>query len=274
MRKAARSQIALGLGLVLLTACQSADRSPAGPTVVQTEQEQGRVRAAADPVPVPGAPGSVPVPGGPNSVPVPGRPSKNPPPGSQPTPSPTATPTPTTTPTPLPAVTLTFNSTDVPQLATPSGTGMRIASTVAVSGITGPVLNVSVAFKATVPDNSEIRDIRIIKNRTFNQVAAAPLYSDTFAGAQLSGANLGANCTPFGGATTFDDRTGTDRIVAGTPPYAGVFQSEATSSPLSAMAAVLRDPADSNGDWLLEFLLEPGAAGTLDCWTLRIQYQP
>jgi hypothetical protein len=151
---------------------------------------------------------------------------------------------------------------------------MRITSIIPVSGIAGPVLNITVALQTTTPDNSEIRDIRVLKNYRFSQTAASPLFSDTFAGGQLAGANLGTNCAAFGGATTFDDRAGTDRLVTGTAPYAGVFKSEATGSPLSAMATALRDPLDSNGDWQLDFFLEPGAAATLECWRLIIQYQP
>ena len=275
MRKAARSPIALGLALVLFTACQSADRSTVGPTAAQpASQEEGMVRAAANPVPVPGGPGSVPVPGAPGgNTPVPGKPSKNPPPGTQPTPAPTATPTPAPTPPPA-AVTISFSGTDVPKVATPSGTGMRITSIIPVSGITGAVLNISVALRATIPDNSEIRDIRILKNYRFSQTAASPLYSDTIAPSQLSGADLGTSCTPFGGATTFDERVGVIRIWGGSAPYAGVFRSEASGSPLSAMANVLRDPLDSNGDWQLDMFLEPGAVATLECWRLIIQYQP
>jgi hypothetical protein len=271
MRKAARSPIGLGLVLVLLTACQSADRSPGGPTAVQPAGEQGIARAAADPVPVPGGPGPVPVPGAPGgNTPVPGKPSKSPPPGTQPTPGPSATPTPAPTPTPA-AATVSFAATGVPVVATPSGTGMRITSVIPVSGITGPVLNISVALRATIPDNSEIRDIRVLKNY---QTAASPLYSDTIAPSQLSGADLGTNCTPFGGATTFDERVGVIRIWDGSAPYAGVFLSEASGSPLSAMANALRDPLDSNGDWQLDIFLEPGAIATLECWSLIIQYQP
>jgi hypothetical protein len=276
MRKAARSHIALGLVLVLLTACQSADRSPVGPTAAQPAQEQGTVRAAAVPVPVPGGPGSIPVPGSPGgNTPVPGKPSKNPPPGSQPTPSPSAAPTPTPGPTPTPApASLSFTATGVPVVATPSGTGMRITSIIPVSGITGPVLNITVALRATIPDNSEVRDIRVLKNYRFSQTAASPLYSDTIAPSQLSGADLGTSCTPFGGATTFDERAGIIRIWGGSAPYAGVFRSEASGSPLSAMANALRDPLDSNGDWQLDMFLEPGAVATLECWRLIIQYQP
>jgi hypothetical protein len=274
MRKAARSQIALGLGLVLLTACQSADRSIVAPTAATSDQEPGRVRAAADPVPVPGAPGSVPVPGGPNSTPVPGKPQKSPAPGTQPTPTPAPTATPTPVPTPTPAATLTFSSSDVPKVATFNGTQMAITSIIPVSGITGAVTNITVALRATVPDDSQIRDIRVLKNYRFSQTAATPLYSDTFAGSLLSGADLGTSCTPFGGATTFDDRVTTAPLSSGSAPYAGVFRSEFTASPLSAMATALRDPLDSNGNWQLDMFLQPGAAATLECWTLRIEFLP
>ena len=112
MQELTRRPLVLVAALTLFTACQSADRSPVGSTPSSATGEEGAARAAADPVPVPGAPGSIPVPGRggagvpgkPAPVPVPGSPQKGPAPGQPdpPTPAPSATPTPDPGATPLP----------------------------------------------------------------------------------------------------------------------------------------------------------------------------
>jgi hypothetical protein len=35
-----------------------------------------------------------------------------------------------------------------------------------------------------------------------------------------------------------------------------------------------RFPADTNGNWMLEFLFESGATARLECWTLIMDYEP
>lgn len=278
MRKAAGSPIALALGLVAFTACQSADRSPVAstPVAAQAGQDQGSAQAAADPVPVPGKPGPIPIPGRggsggkPAPIPVPGAPSKTPGPGATPTPGPG--PTPGATPTPLPGrATLSFNAPGLPRTAT--GTLPAATATIRVTGVTGPITNLTVTYRATIPDNLDVDDITLGKQMTLSpSMLFASLYSDTNE-PKLSGSDLGTgtNCVPFGPATTSDDRLGGALLSQGSPPYSGVFRTEGT---LTGLALTARTPADGNGDYLFTLQLESGGVGTLECVTLVVEYQP
>ena len=276
MRKAAGSPIALALGLVAFTACQSADRSPVASTpVAEAGQDQGSASAAADPAPVPGKPGPIPIPGRggsggkPAPIPVPGAPGKTPNPGATPTPSPSGSPGASPTPTPGTA-TQAFNATGLPRAAT--GALPAATATIRVSGVTGPVKNLTVTYRATIPNNLHVDDITLGKQMTLSpSMLFASLYSDTNE-PKLSGANLGSgtNCVPFGPATTSDDRVGTALLSEGSAPYSGVFRTEGT---LTGLALTARTPADGNGDYLFTLQLESGGVGTLECVTLVVEYQ-
>jgi hypothetical protein len=134
-----RRPLALVAALFLLTACQSADRGPVGSTSVAQEGDGASgARAAVDPVPVPGKPGTVPVPGRggstvpgkPAPAPVPGAPNSGPAPGApaQPTPAPSATPDPGATPTPAPSPSPSVRLT-VSNVQAASGAAYQIVST-------------------------------------------------------------------------------------------------------------------------------------------------
>jgi hypothetical protein len=280
MRKVAGTRVALALGLVAFTACQSADRSPVGSTATEPGQDQaGTARAAVDPIPVPGKPVPVPVPGRGGSttkIPVPGSPTKGPAPGSPATPPPTGPGTPGATPTPIPGtVTRSFQSTDTP-VDSSTGTFPRILSEINVSGITGQVVSIVVAFRATIPDNVAVDNIRLFNPISAPDQAGATFFSDSFS-PKLAGSDIGSgtNCTPGAGAATFDDRPGAagGEMSQDAPPYSGVFVSEFGT--LGALAALTRTPAHANGDWLLQFDFETGAApATLECWQITFEYRP
>jgi hypothetical protein len=212
MRKVAGTRVALALGLVAFTACQSADRSPVGSTATEPGQDQaGTARAAVDPIPVPGSP------------------TKGPAPGSPATPPPTGPGTPGATPTPIPdTVTRSFQSTDTP-VDSSTGTFPRILSEINVSGITGQVVSIVVAFRATIPDNVAVDNIRLFNPISAPDQAGATFFSDSFS-PKLAGSDIGSgtNCIPEAGAATFDDRPGVagGEMSQDAPPYSGVFVSE------------------------------------------------
>ena len=130
MQQLTRRPLVLVAALSLITACQSADRSPVGSTEARQQHGLAGSTAAAAavpipaPVPVPGGAGPAPVPGGggggypkPAPVPVPGAPNSGPAPGTpdkpepepSATPSPDATPAPGPTPTPPPTINVTIS---------------------------------------------------------------------------------------------------------------------------------------------------------------------
>ena len=281
MRKAAVALVAVTFAVMGLVACQEADRNPAGVPVdaPAARTEGGTAVAAVGPAPVPGKPGPIPVPGrggsgGTTTVPVPGAPPKGGPggggggggqtPGGQPTPVPTPTPAPN-------LVTVTFSSSDVPKNAGPANP-WGVISTIPVSGVTGDLVDIRVAFKATVPNNSAFRIIRLLNPVTAppTQRGGAALYFFQTDGA-LSGSNIGTNCSAYGGAATFDDDIGTGDLGGGTPPYTGIYFTDGDA--LTDVASLVFDPSGANGDWTLEFVMTQNSVATLDCWTLTLIYQ-
>jgi hypothetical protein len=217
---------------------------------------------------VPGKPSPGKVPGAPNNGSGGGG-GGNGGPGT-PTPRPTATPSPGATPTPVGTKTVTFRATDLPQNAT-TGPQPRIVSFVSVSGVTGQMRNITVAWKATIPNNNAIDSIRIFNPSTAPLTFGTSLYSD---GNQpkLSGSDMGTGCTAFAGATTIDDRVGGGMLSSGTAPYAGAFTTNMASSTLIGMANQMRDPALANGDWLFQMFFENGGVGTLECLSLTLTW--
>jgi hypothetical protein len=280
MRKASATLVAVIIGVAGFVACQSADRNPVGVSAEPSASSpDGAARAAAEPIPVPGGPGSIPVPGkggsGTTTVPVPGAPNKGgvggggggggSTPGG--TPSPGATPTP-----PPPAlVTVTFTSGDVPKQADQANPS-RIFSTLPVSGINGDITELRVALKATIPNNGQLRIIKLLNPLTAPDRVGAALYdfSSEFA---LTGSNIGTGCQAYSTAATFDDNLGGGLISQSAPPYTGTFKSNPNGS-LASVAGVLRFPSHANGNWTMELDLLAGAVATLDCWSLTIIYQP
>lgn len=278
MRKAAAALVAVVVGVAGFVACQPADRTPVGPSVPQSAatSEDGPARAAADPVPVPGKPAPVPIPGrggsgGTTTVPVPGAPPKGGfgGGGGGGTPGPTPTPTPGATPTPAPA---TQRVTFVGPGANTTGSPLpRIQSLVNVQGITGRVTRIVAAFQLTVSDALLIENINLRNPNTASIQGAASLYSETRG--DLTGSALGTNCSAYGGATTIDDTITVAEIASGAPPYAGVFAAS-PDAPMIGLIGLSRFPADTNGNWMLEFLFESGATARLECWTLIMDYEP
>jgi hypothetical protein len=82
------------------------------------------------------------------------------------------------------------------------------------------------------------------------------------------GADFGGGAAACNGAsfTVFDSQAPTS-ILDAAPPFVGTF------SPLMSLATFNR--TQLRGRWYLDILdTEPGAAGTINCWKLKITYKP
>jgi hypothetical protein len=82
------------------------------------------------------------------------------------------------------------------------------------------------------------------------------------------GADFGGGAPGCRGAsfTVFDSKAPTS-ILEGVPPFAGTY------SPLTPLSVFNR--TQLRGRWYLDLLdTEPGGAGTVDCWQLKIRYKP
>jgi hypothetical protein len=86
--------------------------------------------------------------------------------------------------------------------------------------------------------------------------------------ADPKGPGFGARAAGCEGATfTVFDSGAPASILQGAPPFAGVF------APIGRLSAFNR--TQLRGRWYLDLLdIQEGAAGTLDCWQLKVRYKP
>jgi subtilisin-like proprotein convertase family protein len=132
-------------------------------------------------------------------------------------------------------------------------------SIITVSGLTGPITNVTASFYISHTSISDL-DVALIE-------PGSSQFSWFFSGLADSGDDFGTDCTPAG-MTTMDDAAAST-IDSGTAPFAGSYQpspSVGQPAPLSNFNGL-----DPNGDWNLSLYdLVVGNAGTLNCWSLSI----
>jgi subtilisin-like proprotein convertase family protein len=146
-----------------------------------------------------------------------------------------------------PVATTTFESADVPVKIPDVST---VESSVLVSGVGGPVQNVTVSFHLTHTFDGDLDIFLIAPDGT-----SVELTTDNGGG----GDNFGTSCS---GRTTFDDAAAVS-VVGQAAPFAGTFRPEGSLASLKGKAA--------NGTWRLQITDDMGAdVGSLFCWSVTI----
>jgi uncharacterized repeat protein (TIGR01451 family) len=154
------------------------------------------------------------------------------------------------------------------------------------SGVPGAPLRFDNFTPAFIPDVGSTNSVIVVSNVNFalSRIAVALYITHTFDSdlvLQLispegitntlannnggGGHNYGLACSPDSSRTTFDDLA-TNTIVAGIPPFAGLYQ---PLQPLSIFAG--KAGTNVNGPWrLVVFDTAPFDVGTLQCWSLIV----
>jgi subtilisin-like proprotein convertase family protein len=161
------------------------------------------------------------------------------------------------------AKTKTFSSGDIDR-AIPDvigGGGVAIDSPVVIKK-RGKVKDVNVAVRISHPD---ARDLDLIVE---NPAIKGFQLKEVGQLSEPPGADFGAGPPDCAGAvfTVFDSQA-TTPIFGATPPFAGSFL---PAAPLGGF-----NGGQLRGKWRLELLdHNPGDAGVLNCWQLRVRYKP
>ena len=141
-------------------------------------------------------------------------------------------------------------------LPIPDFPGPAVESTVNVSGLAGPIANVSVSLYLT---HTFVSDL------TISLIAPDGTAVRLVAGRGDAGQDFGTACAPDANRTTFSDAAPSPVALAAAP-FVGTFRPE---QPLAAFNG--KSGAAVNGDWKLHIQdLAPGDVGTLRCWSLNL----
>ena len=135
-----------------------------------------------------------------------------------------------------------------------------VESPIAVSGLTGPITNLSVSLYLTHTFDSDL-SIELIGPDTTRIDLSVKNGS--------SGDNYGGACSPLGARSTFDDGAST-LMTAGAAPFVGRFRPE---QPLSTFNG--KSGGAANGMWRLRITDDFQAdQGNLVCWSLHFNQPP
>ena len=135
-----------------------------------------------------------------------------------------------------------------------------IESPVTVSGLTQPIVSLSVSLRLTHTFDSDLTITLIGPDSTSSILA---LHRGG------AGDNYGSACSPLTSQTSFDDNAAT-AIKTGTTPFVGSFRPD---EPLSRF--LNKSGAGANGTWKLRVNDNANLdTGSLECWSLHINQGP
>jgi subtilisin-like proprotein convertase family protein len=133
-------------------------------------------------------------------------------------------------------------------------------SPLSVTGVAGPITNLSVSFHLTHTFDADLTISLIGPDGT-----AVPLSAENGGSAN----NFGSACSPLTSRSTFDD-SATTLITHGGAPFVGTFRPEKPLAAFNGKAGV-----GANGTWKLRIADSfAGDTGTLQCWTLNVNQGP
>ena len=135
-----------------------------------------------------------------------------------------------------------------------------VESSLAVSGLTQPIANLSVSLYLTHTFDADL---------TIQLVAPDGTIANLSVENGGSANNYGSACTPATSRTTFDD-CGIDYIGHASAPFVGSFRPEQALSKYNGKSA-----SSANGTWKLRITdSSAGDTGTLMCWSLNVNQSP
>jgi hypothetical protein len=148
---------------------------------------------------------------------------------------------------------------------------IQITSPLAVTGLTGTMVDARFHIFLTTPDDSLVNGIDVDFPLGGNNPGFVSIYDKFFNGA-LSGANMGTGCAATA-STTFR-RDSTKAITSGTAPYVDEFHGWQGVTP--SLDDAFTGPATGyNGTWTMKISFTGSSTtATLNCWSVDVVTSP